>query len=479
MKKQFLPLLFIFPLVFTACNNTNSDHQKNLVEIIVLYTNDEHGWMEPTEDYDGAPGLMELWKLREGYDGSDNYLIISGGDMWTGPAISTWFQGEPMVEVMNAMEYDVSAVGNHEFDFKMDGLKERLEQMNFPLIAANLKYKSNGEIPEFAEPYIIKEIEGVKVGIIGLASLQTPFTTAPANIVEFEFTSYTTAIDEYAAKAKDEGADILVIAGHICEYEMEEILPAAKRNGILIIGGGHCHEAISKQQDSVVLIQSRSGMRAYNRVSFDYNKTTKKTENLDYELVWNNHQKSDTAIQRIVDYWVDQTQQELSEVVGYASTTIPRHSNEMANMICDSWLYTFPTADVSLTNAGGIRQDIEAGEIDLKTIVGVLPFDNNLIQLELTGAQLMESTDNFLLGGMTTQNGYLLLDGTPMHADSVYSVLITDYLYSLSDNNFSEYDTEPLNMYVNFRQPLIDWIKSLNTTSTDPLNNYLDYEPRK
>jgi len=481
MRKLVYILALVWLTALSSCenNHNSSDGNEDLVHIVVLYTNDEHGWMEPTNDYDGAPGLMDMWKNIEGYDGSENYLIISGGDMWTGPAISTWFQGESMVEVMNAMEYDVAAVGNHEFDYKEEVLKERLEKMKFPLISANLKDISTGEIPEFASPYIIKEIEGVKVGIIGLSSRSTPYTAAPDNVANFEFTSYSDAVVKYAAEAKDEGAEVLMIAGHICEHEMEGLVSVAKENGISIIGGGHCHQGLAKELNDVVLIQSRSGMRAYTKVEFDYNTATKESVNFSYELVWNNQHKIDADIQSIVDYWIDRTEEELAEVIGYASETIPRSSVEMGNLVCDSWFYTFPYADISFTNSGGIRQDIIAGEISLESMVGLLPFENMIYELEFTGAQVINVVDNFLVGGMTSLNGYKLLDGTDIHVDSVYTVLTTDYLYSITENHFSEYDDTPMNMSVNYRQPLIDWIKSLNLSTTNPLNNYLDSTPRQ
>jgi len=150
----------------------------------------------------------------------------------------------------------------------------------------------------------------------------------------------------------------------------------------------------------------------------------------------------------------------------------------MGNLVCDSWLQTFPDADVSITNSGGIRQDINQGTITLETIVGLLPFENSIYELDLTGSELIDCIDNYLIGGMTTVSGYTLSDGTPIYAENIYSVLTTDYLYS-ADPDFSVYDPEPNNTSVNYRQPLIDWIKSLNTTSQNPLNNYLDNTPRR
>jgi 2',3'-cyclic-nucleotide 2'-phosphodiesterase (5'-nucleotidase family) len=119
------------------------------------------------------------------------------------------------------------------------------------------------------------------------------------------------------------------------------------------------------------------------------------------------------------------------------------------------------------------------GNITLATIVGVLSFENSIVELELTGTQLINSTGNLLVGGMTTIGGYFLSNGTAIHADSMYQVLTTDYLYSREDYNFSMYDPDPYNTSIHYRQPVIDWIHSLQTSTTDPLNNYLDNTPRR
>ncbi|MEE8342113.1 MAG: hypothetical protein V3R52_08465, partial [Candidatus Neomarinimicrobiota bacterium] len=91
-------------------------------KLTILYTNDEHGWIERSQNSNGAANMMGLWQDKEGYDGDDSYLILSGGDNWFGPPISTLFKGESTVDVMNTMEYDASALGNHEFEFNVSNL---------------------------------------------------------------------------------------------------------------------------------------------------------------------------------------------------------------------------------------------------------------------------------------------------------------------------------------------------------------------
>lgn len=474
-------ILIIFSFFSCGKNPQPAPKPGSKVHITVLYTNDEHGWMEPTTTYAGAPGLTYQWKNTEGYDASDNYLILSGGDMWSGPSISTWFRGKSMVQVMNAMGYDASAIGNHEFDFTVDTLYQRLSEMHFPLLAANIVETSTSKIPNFAQPYIIKNIDGVNVGIIGLASRSTPTSTFPANVAGYQFTDYAAAVTKYAQEAKKAGATVLIVVGHICSSEMNSLVSVAAANGICIIGGGHCHQKYLSRNNGVVLIEAGSNMIAYGKVEFDYSPADSTTSNFQYKIVDNTATKYDAGIGELVNYWQEQTDNELSDQIGYSDQTIAQSSAAMQNMVCDSWLHSFPDADVALTNGGGIRQSIPAGPVTLSTVVGLLPFENTIVKLKLTGQQLKEMAlaGDICMGGMTTVGGFFLSDGTEITDAGVYTVLTTDYLYLRNDYNFSTYDPSPEYTYVHYRQPLTDWLKSIRTSVSDPLSNYLDYVSRR
>ncbi len=482
---RWLFLLFII-FVYSCDKNqvNNNDVDDETSTITILYTNDEHGWIENSEYSDGAAKMMGLWREEEGYDGDDRYLILSGGDNWTGPAISTWFEGESTVDVMNAMEYDASAIGNHEFDFKVNGLYDRIEQAEFLYLSANIREKASGEIPDFATPYIIKDIDGVMVSIIGLTTVTTPWSTFPDHVADYDFIDYSTALETVVPQVKQDGAELLIVIAHSCYSEIIALVPTLQTLGISVIGGGHCHnDLVGEIVNGVAVIKSTASMQSFAKVEIIYDKVEKEIINMEPSVHLNENGSPEQSVSDVVSYWRMLTDAELSDVIGYTDSEIVRESSRMYNMVVDSWLNQYPTADIAMTNAGGIRQSIPAGDITKEDIIGVLPFQNFIIELQLTGTEVINCTDypDMIYGGMTTVGGYFLSDGTEIDNGTTYSVLTTDYLYARNDYRFpfSQYDPNPNYTSMNYHQPTIDWITSLNTSSSNSLDSYLDNISRR
>ncbi len=488
--KYLLHIFYISMIFLIACGGKeeivqtpetpdNPQTETRTKQIIIYYTNDEHGWMEAQNDYSGAAGMVENWTTNHTYNDSDSILVLSGGDMWTGPAISTWYKGKSMVDVMNEMGYDACALGNHEFDFTVDNIIQRAEQMNFPFLCANIEEKATGQIPSFAQPYIVKSCNGIKVGIIGLALESTPNVTMPINVEDYRFTPYSDAINKYAPMAQADGAEILIVIGHMGESHMAGLASTAAIYDVVLIGGGHAHQIVNRKQNDIQLIQAKSGLRNFAKVVIEYNPNSKASSIKLAQVYSNNLAGANAEVESIIDKWSDSIAQDLSEVIGYSDTGVSGGSNAMKNMVCDSWLAELPQGDVSITNAGGIRQSIAPGEITIEDIVGVLPFDNQLIELELTGAQILDCLGNNIVGGMTTKNGDFLANGDPLLSQEPYIVITTDYLYYQSNSKFALYDDTPIYTGVGYHQPTVNWIRSKGTTQSNPINNYLDYKARR
>jgi len=458
------------------------DSPESSVELSILYTNDEHGWMEASGSSGGAAGLMGLWRDQEGYGEDNHYLILSGGDMWTGPAISTWTKGEAMADIMNRMGYSAAALGNHEFDFGLDVLRQRAEGSGFPFISANIRNKETGAIPDFIAPFVILEVDGVNVGIIGLTTTVTPAITFESYTGWLNFLDYESVLQEYVPIVRRHGADIILVVGHVCSFEYERILGLSEELGIDLLTGGHCHAEYLGGSPDLPIVSPGSFLENYGRIDIIFDPAVGVVTYKKAVILPNQGGTPDPDINDRVSYWQAQTEAALGEIIGFASADIPRGSPEMGNMITDSWLFSFPGSQIALSNQGGVRQSILAGDITVGDIIGVLPFDNNIMELHLTGSQIIENIlcCNPLLGGMSSVGSYHLLDGTLLQDESTYYVLTTDFLYQSGDG-FLFLDQDPDATYsgISWQQPVIDWIRQLNTSSSNPLNQFLDSVARK
>jgi 2',3'-cyclic-nucleotide 2'-phosphodiesterase (5'-nucleotidase family) len=448
-------------------------------QLTVLYTNDEHGWMDGVSEGQGAANLVGLWREKEGYTPDGPYLILSGGDNWTGPAISTWFQGQSMVEVMNAMGYAASAVGNHEFDFGLDILKTRISEANFPYLSANLRYQRDGSTPADLgiQPYVVVDINSLRVGITGLTTYATATSTNPANIKDFTFMDYEAALREVVPQMRAAGAEIILVAGHACPEELVPLASRIKDLDIQFIGAGHCEQPYSKQVGDTVVLMGNSQMAGYGVATFEYDPATRATAVIEYGIKDNKGGTEDQAVAEIVTRWRQATDAQLEVQIGYLKGTLLRSGTAIRTLIVESWLLGYPTADVAVTNPGGIRDDLKAGPVTLADIIGVMPFDNVLIQVKLTGKQITQVlalASSPVIGGLHQQGSNWVMNktGQPLDADTTYSVLVNDFMYNGGDGYtlLAKYDPNGYNTAINWRQPVIDWIRAQKSTPAEPLD---------
>jgi len=451
--------------------------------LTVVYTNDEHGWMVGQEPGPGAANLAGLWS-EAGYADDGALIILSGGDNWTGPAISTWFDGQSMVEVMNAMGYDAAAIGNHEFDFGLDGLQERLSEADFQYLSANIRYKGGSATPIDLgiQAYRVIDVEDLRIGLIGLTLTSTPNVTNPVNVADFDFIDYEMALREIVPKVDAEGVDLILVPAHICTSELIPLARAVADLGIALLGGGHCNERYAEEIGEIVVISGGDGFSSYAYATFELDATTKDLLHVDYGVVENQDGPENQAVAEIVARWQVKTDRELNVVIGYLDADVPKRSNVMAALITESWLYAYPTADVALTNWGGMRDNIPAGEITMAAIVSMMPFNNVLVDLKMTGAQLqrvlLSGRGDPPVGGIHLQNGQWIFNdsGLPIESDVFYSVLVNDFMYAGGDDltMLAEFDPNAYDTSINWRQPVIDWIEAGSSTVEHPLDAAID-----
>jgi 2',3'-cyclic-nucleotide 2'-phosphodiesterase (5'-nucleotidase family) len=384
-----LSALFGAGALLTACTpaapNFADRETETLRRLVLLYTNDEHGWAEPAGETGGSASMLGLWRRQERYDPAGPFLALSGGDMWTGPAISTWFAGESMVDIMGSMGYAAATLGNHDFDFGLDALRQRQVQAPFPFLSANIRQRSDGAFPDFLRPYVLRHVNGIQVGLVGLTTLETEWDTQPSHVASFDFIPYDSALREVVPQMKAEGAALIVLLGHLCTINLRALAPLAAELGIPILCGGHCHEETVESAQGVTIVQSGSFLHNYIRIALLFDTASGQVVEMDASLQPNTGGRADAELAERVATWREQMPAELFEMIGYAGVKIGWSTPQMSRLITGPWLAAYPAAQAAIYSPRYV-QSLPKGEISRASILGMLPTDNALLDIGLSGA---------------------------------------------------------------------------------------------
>lgn len=473
-------LVFTLPLLH-ACQLSPVSHSgaADVRSLTVLYSNDEHGWMEGHETDSGAANLMGLWREKEGYRADGPFLLLSGGDHWTGPAISTWFEGESMVEVMNAMGYDATAIGNHEFDFGLDNLERRIGEADFPYLAANIQWKESASLP--AElgllAFTTTEVNGISIGIIGLSTIDTPNTTNPVNVVDLDFLEYESVLRETVGRLRSLSPDLVFVVAHVCMSALRPLAAAVADLNISLMGGGHCNELVAERVGDTILLESDGHFRSYARAKFEYDIAGDRLLRSSFSAEKNLGGRIDASVQSIVSKWRDASEAELDIVLGYSAREYAAQDDRLQQAVVSSWMRVDGSADIAINNRLALRAPLPEGDVTLADIVGLLPFENSIYAVNLDGAEILQILDAgqrpFTTGLVFAGGEWRLAEtGRPLNGDASYRVLINSFMYEggAGYDAIARFDAEGFDTEIHYRQPLIDWLLEQESSENRPLS---------
>lgn len=449
----------------------------------ILTTNDIHGKIEVGYDkrVDKNQGGMEtIGGIVNDFRSvnPDGVIVVDGGDAWQGTLISNTVNGESVIETMEEIEYDAMAVGNHEFDFGRDVLIENIKNAEFPILGANIIDEATGERVEWTQPYTIVEKGGLKVGIIGFATPQTLTTTKADNIEGLAFPNPVPYAKELAAELREQGADIVVVTSHLPGEEEEETkelmgelidLANGTGNGTLdAIVGGHSHQRVAGIVNGIPVVEASQWTWALGHIQLFVDKDTKKVVSSEAELLdtYTNLTTADLEVRDIVDVYKAKVEVKEAEVEAVAGEKLVRDSyrydinggeqrdgvSPLGALITDAMRWD-TGADIAFTNAGGIRADVDAGEMTYGEMFAVLPFGNTNVTGTMTAEQIktaFEALDKYSnlpaiqfsgvnvewdatrpAGDMFTK--IELVDGTPVYVDGKFN---NDRTFKVTTNDF-------------------------------------------
>lgn len=454
---RLLRTAFLALLLAACAGPAPQPTDPDTIILTVIGTNDVHGEILPAENSGGLASFSGYVQAVRGTRANDGgaVLLIDAGDMWQGTLESNLVEGKSVIAAYNAMQYTAVTIGNHEFDFGPIGensvpvhpgddprgaLKQRISEAQFPVLAANIINSETNEPINWdnVTPSILLEIEGVKVGIIGLVTAHALQVTATANTVGLEISPLADAIIGEASQLRDDGADIVIVTAHAggeCEQfqdpydtstcdmhdEIIQVANALPAGLVDHIVAGHVHRPMAHFINDIAVTSAFSNTLAFDRVDFvvdaksgdvierkifppqmncpaffresDECAWTETDPELVRPAVYEGVDVRPTpAVQLIADEAYAHTQAIKSESLGVfletPFTLDDTPESPLARLFTDAILEGVD-ADISIHNVtGGIRAILDAGTVTFGDVYEISPFDNRVVILDVSGAEL-------------------------------------------------------------------------------------------
>ncbi|MCK6532659.1 MAG: bifunctional metallophosphatase/5'-nucleotidase [Polyangiaceae bacterium] len=435
--------------------------------ISIVGTNDLHGHVEHLEVFAGY--VARLRELRR-HDGG--VALVDAGDMFQGTLESNLGEGQAVISAFNALGYTAAALGNHDFDYGPVGerdapggdprgaLRARLAEARFPMLSANLIEKSTGRAPSWGNlhPSTLVEVGGVKLGIVGVITRETPQIVMPAHFAGLDVTPLAPAIAREAAALRRRGARAVVAlahAGGVCsrhddpksasacnaDEELNQVARALPAGTVDAMIGGHTHQGVAHYFSGTAVAEAFALGRAFSRIDLTVfgdpsqrvearvfppqhicsdDKASRCTAG-DYE---GGAVRSDPRIRAAVETWQTRAAERRAEKLGVQVLAEVRREygveSPLGNLLADLLLAASPGSDVAILNGGGLRAALPAGSLTYGQLYESQPFDNRVARLRLTGAELKRVIGLHLERG---RHGIISLGGARLEARCVGSVL--------------------------------------------------------
>ncbi|MCB1647111.1 MAG: bifunctional metallophosphatase/5'-nucleotidase, partial [Pseudomonadales bacterium] len=346
--------------------------------LVVIHTNDFHGHISEENEYAGAARIAAL--VTETRRQNSNVLVVDAGDAISGTPVSTMFQGKPIFSVLNRIGYDAAALGNHEFDHGYAQIQAFREIASYPLLSANALDPAGNYIAD--APDTILDINGIRVGLIGLITDTTPDIIIPHGNEDIQFLDPETVLRERVALLRPK-VDLLVVLSHVGHEE--ELKLAAKVAGIDIIVGGHSHTRVEPpvrvNRTWVVQAHCYGSHVGYLELEIDTDKHAMASFN-GYLIPAADLPAPQADVAALVAEW----EQQVEEAVDFQISVAERdYSRNELQVLFEAIMAEETGADFGFYNSGGIRDTLRAGPVTARHIWNIEPFSNNLVTVTADG----------------------------------------------------------------------------------------------
>ena len=470
----------------------------------ILHVNDLHSRIEPINRFDStcnaeddAAGecfggvarlATKVAELRDALiaDGQ-NVILLDAGDQFQGSLMYTTYKGAAEAEFMQAIGFDVMAVGNHEFDDGPEGLAGFLDQVSFPVISGNIDVSGSNVLAGRVGRHAVLEVGGARIGIVSALAVDTVETSSPGDQVVFTDEAASLAAD--VATLESEGIDKIIALTHVGLPKDLDL--AAEVQGLDAIVGGHSHTLMSNTVEgalpypqmvgAVPVVQAFAYSKYLGHLVLEFDDAGNVTSSSGDTILLDASVTPDVEIAARVAELAGPIEEVKARLVAQAADDIDGSREScrikectMGNLVADAMLERVRGQGVSIAiqNGGGLRASIAAGDVTMGDVLGVLPFQNTLATFEATGATVLAALENGVsqidegagrfpqVAGMryafdpAADAGSRVIsaevdeDGTwvPLDPAKTYGVVTNNYMRGGGDG-YAMFDTDGMNAY--------------------------------
>ena len=408
---------FLIAIVMTA---SLAQAQERPARLRVIAINDLHGALTPWQDgarglRGGAPAIASAIRAAEHECVAPRCVsvIVDGGDMFQGTLLSNLEYGRNVIEFYHMLGVSAAALGNHEFDWTIDTLRARMRDAHFAILGANVRNPDGSDVDWIRDDTIV-ERGGLKIGIIGLSTTDTPTTTMPSNVTSLRFAPLAPAVHEHAAALKRRGADVVIVTGHIgsrcdtsvspprCTGDAIDLARDVANDPVDVIVAGHSHQLVNTSVGDIPVVQALSGGRAIAIVDIPIgpNGPVRAANKRAVIAVVTDSIKPDAEVAA----WLAKKESALAPLINRrigtiagAPGTVYRPDSGTSQLVAEAYRAA-GHADVGIANNGGVRRPIAAGVLTYGAAFDVLPFQNHLIRLTMPAQSFRAYAEQFVNG---------------------------------------------------------------------------------
>ncbi len=363
------------------------------IDVVLLHVNDVYQ-MDPAAD--GRGGLARLQTLHRRLQAAESgrVLFTFGGDTLSPSVLGNEFKGAPLIAAWNAMGIDAAVLGNHEFDYGPAVLQSRLAESRFPWLAANVDGGDAGQPFPGTRPYVIREVGGLRIAFVGVVTASTPRVSHPGQDVEFRdpLASARRLADRLRKRDK---VDAVVALTHL-DLATDRRLAGSRKVDLIL--GGHDHFVVSEVTGGTPIF--KAGMDARDAViaRLHFDDRSRKLERIEWQLQpIDASLPEDPEIGALASRYAGALQEALQARIGEtetpldARTSVVRSRESAAGDLVADAFRAAMDADIAIVNGGALRSNsvIGPGPLTKLDIKKLLPFENHVFRLEISGADLL------------------------------------------------------------------------------------------